>query len=306
MIRTILGDIAPATLGTCLMHEHLLGTPPQPYATHDPDLVLDDTAAALIDLHQLAQAGGQAIVEMTPIDYGRNPVGLATLARQSGLHIIAVTGFLKEQFCGALVAALSDRQLVQRLLTDITVGMDDTPYRAGVIKAGSSLGIITPSEHRVFMAAALAHHQSGALISTHTEAGTMGIEQVDLLTQAGVRPERILIGHCDRNHDRDYHLRLLDRGVTIGFDQIGKSKYGTDQQRARAIADYVARGHASQITLSCDIARRSNLRGYTADAPGFAHLLREFLDELHAAGVSDNTFYQLTVENPRRCLAFSV
>ncbi len=304
IIRTVLADIDPGELGPCLMHEHLLGTPPAPIADHD--LVLNDVAAALVDLHLLKQAGGTALVEMTPCDYGRNPAGLAALAAKSGLHIVAVTGFLKEAFCADMVAAVSNAQLVESMICDLTTGMDGGPYRAGVIKAGSSYDAITPNERRVFVAAAAAHLATGALISTHTEAGTMGLEQVDLLVGAGVRPQRILIGHCDRRLERDYHLRLFERGVTIGFDQIGKHKYAADLERALLIAEYVALGYAGQITLSGDIARRSNLRGYTATAPGFAYLWGPFRELLMAAGVSATTFTQLTVENPRRCLAFSV
>jgi len=304
MIRTIRADILPSELGPCLMHEHLLGTPPAPVLDHD--LVLNDVAAALVDLQLLKHAGGRALVEMTPCDYGRDPAGLAYLAAESGLHIIAVTGFLKEAFAGHLVASVSDAHLVATMIRDLTTGMDGGPYRAGVIKAGSSYQVITPNEQRVFRAAAAAHHATGALISTHTEAGTMGLEQVDLLIGAGVRPHRILIGHCDRRCERDYHLRLLARGVTIGFDQIGKQKYAPDHERAVLIAEYVARGYAGQITLSGDIARRSNLRGYTPTAPGFAYLWGPFREQLHEAGVSPAVFTQLTVENPRRCLAFSV
>lgn len=306
MIRTVLGDIAPHALGPCHMHEHLLGRPPAPHAHQDPDLILDDVAAALVDLTLLAQTGGRALVEMTPCDYGRDPAGLAYVAAQSGVHIIAVTGYLKETFCGDLVAPMSDEQLVAGMLHDLTKGMGETTYRAGVIKAGSSHGIITPTERRIFMAAAEAHRATGALISTHTEAGTMGQEQVALLVGAGVRPQRILIGHCDRRLERDYHLRLLEQGVTIGFDQIGKHKYGADTERARLIAEYVALGYAAHICISCDIARRSNLRGYTANAPGFAYLWGPFRELLQEAGVSPAAFQQLTVENPRRCLAFSV
>ena len=306
MIRTVLGDIDPQELGPCHMHEHLLGRPPEPYASQDPDLILDDVAAALVDLTHLAQAGGRALVEMTPCDYGRDPAGLAHISAASGIHIIAVTGYLKESFCGDLVAPMSDEQLVAGMIRDVHTGMNDTPYRAGVIKAGSSHGIITPTERRIFAAAAAAHRATGALISTHTEAGTMGQEQVALLVGAGVRPQRILIGHCDRRLERDYHLRLLEHGVTIGFDQIGKHKYGADTERARLIAEYVALGYGTQICISCDIARRSNLRGYTPSAPGFAHLWGPFRELLQAAGVSPEAFQQLTVENPRRCLAFSV
>ena len=48
-------------------------------------------------------------------------------------------------------------------------------------RIGSSEGKITPLEEKVFIAAALAHNQTGRPLSTHTSFSTMGLEQLALL-----------------------------------------------------------------------------------------------------------------------------
>ena len=69
MIRTVTGDISPAALGICSAHEHLLGRPHDPAA--DEDLCLTDERAAAAELAGFYAAGGRALVEMSPADYGR-------------------------------------------------------------------------------------------------------------------------------------------------------------------------------------------------------------------------------------------
>ena len=306
VIRTVRGDIAPHTLGICAMHEHLLGRPPAPF-DDDVDLVLDDVRAVQHDVRHFHHAGGRAIVEMTPIDYGRNIHGLVHIAHACDVHIVAVSGFLKEKFAHDWLIDQSPAHLSQRLINDITIGVDGTPYRAGLLKAASSLHQITPLEQTAFVAAAYAQHATGASISTHTEAGTMAHAQIDLLTSYAVPVDRIIIGHCDRLLDHAHHQSLLHRGVTIGYDQIGKSKYASDQRRAALIAALCAEGFAPQLVLSCDIARRSGLRGYGhTQAAGYAHLITDFVMHLRAAGVSDAHVTQMLVTNPARLLSIEV
>ena len=96
IIRTVLGDILPEEFGICYPHEHLLGRPPQAYSK--PDLVLDNEAAAAVELAWFRAAGGSALVEMSTPDYGRNPEGLQRLSQVSGVHIVAATGLNKEKF----------------------------------------------------------------------------------------------------------------------------------------------------------------------------------------------------------------
>lgn len=270
-IRTVLGDIPPDTLGITHLHEHLLTHPPA--IAGDEDYTMASEEAAIAELRDFQAQGGQAIVEMTPRDYGRDPVGLKRLAQATGVHIVMVTGWLKEKFAAPLVADLSVSQLADLLIQDIETGIEGV--KAGVIKAGSSLNQITPLEEKCFHAAAIAQRETGALISTHTEAGTMALEQVDLLTSAGVPAERILIGHTDRLLKWELHCELANRGVTLGYDQISKSKYYPDWLRLDFIRHLAEAGFSDQIALSCDLARQSNWVSY-GGKPGLAYLLRDF------------------------------
>jgi len=301
IIRTVLGDIAPDGLGFCHPHEHLLAIPPEPYATEEPDLVLDSESAAQSDLLDFYQSGGRALVEMTPIDYHRNPAGLKRLSEATGVHIICVTGFLKEKFAAPFVSDETVERLAERFVHEIEIGIEDTGVRAGVIKAASSLNKITPNEEKVFRAAAIAHHKTGALISTHTEMGTMALEQAAMLLKEGVHPSRILIGHLDRNLDWELHLALAQTGVYFGFDQISKTKYYPDETRVDFILRLIEAGFGQQIMLSSDLARKSNYPGY-GGKPGLTYLSENFVPMLRDAGLNETIIMDMLIRNPARAL----
>lgn len=304
IIRTITGDIAPENLGICLPHEHLLGRPPAPYDTQDPDLVLDDLESSLQEARDLRGTGVDSLVEMTPIDYHRDPAGLRTISEKSRLQIICATGYLKDKFCTPFVSQMTIDQLAEQFITEIQVGIGETDIRAGVIKAASSLNTITDNERKVFQAAAIAQQETGALISTHTEAGTMAREQIERLTSAGVAPDRILIGHLDRNMDWEYHQQVADTGVYFGYDQISKVKYYPDELRVEFICRMIEAGHGAQLMLSTDIARRSEFGAY-GGSPGHSVFMQNFVPMLHESGLSAGTINILIRDNPKNALTLS-
>ncbi len=302
IIRTVCGDIAPSVLGVTYMHEHVLTSPPESVA--DPDFRMDNSAAAERELGSFHAAGGRALVEMTTRDYGRNPTGLQQLSAATGVHVVCVTGWQKHIHCYTWVAERSVSELANQMIHEITVGIDGLPIRAGVIKASSSLNTITDVEHKVFQAAALAQRATGALITTHTEAGTHALQQVDLLGTLGCDPTRLLIGHLDRCMEYEYHLALVRQGVTIGYDQIGKEKYAPDTQRADYIARLCEAGFAHQIALSCDMARRSSWPSYGGwGGPGLTTIVWRFAGLLRERGVPSATIAAMLVQTPARLLA---
>lgn len=301
MIRTVLGDIEPAALGVTYAHEHLLMMPPA--HIEDRDLELPSEDAATQDLNFFRAAGGSTIVEMTPRDYGRSAEGLRRISERSGVNVIAVTGFIKEHSAGPLVEGRSINELADEMSRDVTDGINGTNTRAGVIKGGSSLNKITPNEEKVLRAAARAYAATGAPISTHTERGTMALEQVELLLSEGVSTEHILIGHMDRNLDWDYHLAVARTGVTLGFDQISKEKYYPDSQRIDFIKRLISEGFGSQIVLSGDFARKSYFPSY-GGGPGLTYILWRFVPLLREHGVEQSAIDQMLIHTPARLFSF--
>lgn len=303
-IRTVLGDITPSELGVCYPHEHLLGRPPAGMDTED--LTLDSEEAALRELGWFKQAGGKAVVELSTPDYGRDAAGLRRLSQASGVHIICTTGYNKEKFSEPFLRGASVDELSRRFIREVEHGIDGTGVQAGVIKAASTLERISPLAEVHILAVARAHLATGAPITTHTEAGTMAYEQVELLRSEGVLPEKVIIGHMDRKLEWEHHLRVARTGAYLGFDQLSKEKYYPDRVRIDFIKRLVAEGFGKQILLSGDMAKRSYLPGYgSGGGPGYTYILWRFLPWLREEGLPEDVIQDLVVNNPARALQFT-
>ncbi len=97
---------------------------------------------------------------------------------------------------------------------EATVGIEGTGIKPGVFKLASSKGSITNYERSFFVAAAKVSSEEGIPIITHTQEGTMGPEQADLLISSGADPKRINIGHMGGNTDIQYHLNTWQKACT--------------------------------------------------------------------------------------------
>ncbi len=303
-IRTVLGLISSDQLGITACHEHVLWYPPDSMALEDPDLGLDSIPAAVAELRYFKSLGGSAVVEMTTAEIGRSPLELKQISQSTGVHIIAVTGHHKHKFSAASLENQSVEQIADRMVHELTIGMGDTGVHAGAIKAATSLNQATDIETRVIMAAGLAHQKTGAPVSTHTEAGTFAVQQAEMLLQAGVSPHKLLIGHLDRNLPRDVYFQLARMGIFLGFDQIGKEQYWSDEERAKLVVDLIEAGYSNQILLSSDRARKSSWKVHNPQTLGLGHILLDFIPRLKQLGVDESTITTLLVGNPARFLDF--
>ena len=182
IIRTVLGDISPADLGPCDAHEHLfLDTPAQPGEE------FLDRDKAVEEAQTLVAAGGRSLVDWTPLGLGRDLDGLAQVARETGLHVVAATGLHRD----AHYAEDSPYRAAEPdALADSFVA--ELGERCGIIKAGASYHHLTPFEERAFEAAAAAHARTGAPVCVHTQHGTMGLALVERLGRLGVPAQSIV------------------------------------------------------------------------------------------------------------------
>lgn len=300
-VMTSLGPIDPDALGFTLHHEHVFNLA-NPLNAADSDLVLDDPAASLTDLELYFAAGGRAIVDMGPADYGRSVTDLRWIAQRSPVHLIISTGHHKDLICAPYLGECDVDSIVANNLRDLQEGIDGADVRAGVVKAGTNLNEITAIERRVLEAAARTQVASGAPISTHTERGTMALEQFAILTAAGADPARIILGHLDfRLDDVPYLLEVLKTGAFVSFDQWSKTKYAPDEERASVLFTLADAGYLTQLLISGDMARKSNHLGYGGTI-GFDYFLDRVPLFLMDAGFDAPSVRQIFVDNPARAL----
>lgn len=313
IVRTVLGDIEPGALGATYMHEHLIIDSPL-VEDRMPEIHLPSVDEACAEVERCRSAGLDAVVDAIPAAAGRDVVRLAEISAATGLHIVATTGLHTSRWYPgrrwAMDAPVS--VLAGLFIADIEEGVDRydytgpiidrTEHQAGIIKV-ATMGDITDRDRRLFAAAAEAHRRTGAPILTHCEAGVGGVEQVEIFGELGVGLDRVMLSHTDKVLDAAYHRDLLASGVNLVYDQALRQPPEEEEGTAWLIAEMIDAGHADQLMLGTDGARRS-MWSTLGGAPGLDWLLTGFSIALEDRGIDIMMRNRLFVTNPARFLSF--
>jgi phosphotriesterase-related protein len=336
-VQTVLGPVDPGDLGATQTHEHLLidligrmgpraETPEELARWGEPitlrnaydvrrhirlfsqNLQLADVDEAIEELRAFAAAGGGTIVDLTTIDLGRRPDALVRIAREAGVHVVMGTAFYVHDFHPPEVAQMSEEQIAEVFVRDLTVGEP----RAGIIGEIGMTWPHHPDEVTVLRAAVRAQLQTGAPLSIHPGRDPDALlAAVGVVEEAGGDLSRTVIGHIDRTLTRreDIHA-LAERGVYVEFDLFGQeSSYydldtridmPNDAMRIDHIASLLERDHGDQILVSQDICRKAHLQRYGGE--GYGHLLSRVVPMMRRKGLSDDEIDALLIENPARLL----
>jgi len=298
IIRTLLEDVPPARLtGITLFHEHLsmARANGQPIFYDDTGLLADEVKACAAD-------GVSCIVDAGVQGLGRKIDALRTIARQSGMLIVAGGGLHAKSDYPADVSRKTADQVADDFVALATA------ERWGVIgEMGTGTAVpMDPEERKAFQAAAMAHVRTGLPIITHTSDGCArcALEQVDVLEAAGANLRRVVIGHLNDipSDPAAAPIAIARRGANLGFDHSARPDDPRADEYVRTILAVLEAGYEDRVFLSSDFASAKYLR--KNGGPGIDMTVTTFVPRLRRAGVGDGTIRRILVENPRRLLAF--
>ncbi|MGC6586518.1 phosphotriesterase family protein, partial [Paenibacillus sp. Dod16] len=292
----------------------------------EDDLLLDDKEKSKLDVLDFKQHGGRSIVDATAIDYGRDVQAVQEIAVETGIHIVGTAGFnksflwdakIKEELKPLIghyetyaqwIEAKSINELADFVIREVEEGLEGTSFKAGQVKFGTGYNRITPLEEKTLRAVARAHHETKAPIHSHTEVGTMALEQIELLKSEGVDLSFLSLGHMDRNPDPYYHEQIAATGAFMSFDGIGKIKYAPESTRISLILELVRKGFEDQILISGDTARKTYYKHYDQGL-GLEYIISKwvprFVDEANRNGFDGPKLVEkFFVSNPANCFSF--
>jgi phosphotriesterase-related protein len=335
IIRTILKDVKPEELagGATLFHEHMSlaedflprwvqyqraaraaeaaakgGTPPPagrgtpPAAANPPNppatpqkFFMDDLDLMVEEMKAAKADGVACLVDGGHEDMGRKIENLKIMSERSGLPIVASGGFYAQPFYPAEVADWSEDQIVDVLVKRA----HEQPIGAfGEIGTWTEM---TASEKKVFRAIGRAHLKTNLPIFTHSDYGRGVAEQLDAFESVGVKPERICIGHVGglREADPATVKAICQRGAFVGYDRQGGPGDAPNVPQVKALIDA---GYAANLLFASDLSSANQLKKNKGG--GYGKTITVFVPKLRDAGVPDNVLHSITVDNPRRFLAF--
>lgn len=304
VVRTALKDVAPQSLGVIAFHEHLhmssslgiKGGPgaPQPgvHFSEDFDLMVEELRAASRD-------GVTCFVDAGHADQGRRASYVRQLSKHSGVHVVVSGGYHSEASYPPEVRRMSEEELADELVRYADA------ERWGAFGAIGVWADFTETEKRVARAVSRAHAQTGLPVFTHTPAGKWAVEQLELYVSMGVSPRHMAIGHLNNLVDdltATVHKTIAKRGAYVGVDQVGRDP-AHDAKVIPIVKSIIDAGYADNILFGSDGGSSEDILRKKG-GPGYARAMTVFLPKLHAAGVPEAITRRITIENPRRFLAF--
>ena len=345
-VLTVNGPIDPDDLGTTMMHEHIfinnviLGDEFDNPSRHPPsaatkldfynrpltidilgavlmgyrnkdNLILGGEQTAIEELRDYRMQGGNGVVDVTSIGLGRDPQGLRRVANATQIHIIMGSSWYTKDYHPKEMDERSVESLTQEIVRDVTVGVGDSWIRSGIIGAVGTVGNpLTPNEIKVIRASGRASRLTGAAVSLHTTPGITEHEKIlDLLQAEGTDLGRVIVGHSDwLVKELPFLKRLLERGVYIEFDHLGKLsrlRKGTTGHVdvSGGIVKLIQMGYPDRILLSQNVNRKVHLKAYGGLGYSFVHEL--FIPLLRRLGLTEEQVEMMVVTNPKRVLTFA-
>jgi phosphotriesterase-related protein len=270
------------------------GVQPNGFFMQDVDYMTDE-------LERAKKEGIGCIVDAGHPDMGRDPQFLKTISQKSGLPIVLGGGFYTQPFYPKEISTMSEEQITRALVKQC----EDDPV--GVFGEIGSWDDISTDERKVFRAVGKAHLATNVPIFTHTGIpGKSALEQLDLLEDVGVKPNRIVIGHLGNltpqasgDNTLAVQRAICRRGAFIGFDRQGGPGDGPQVAMVMSLLDA---GYADNLMFSADISGVGTME--KAGGQGYAKTWTVFVPKIKAAGASDAVLHQIMYDNPRRFLAF--
>jgi len=121
-------------------------------------------------------------------------------------------------------------EMAETFIKEITEGIGGSGIKAGIIKVATQANRISPCEEMVLRAAARTAKATGTRITTHTDDGAMGREQLDIFAAEGVNLRHVIVGHsCGQP------LNSPSQMPTMGVPEAGSAGLAETPHVARII-----------------------------------------------------------------------
>lgn len=332
LVQTVDGIIRVSDLGITLPHEHVImdftcAWIPDPDNMYMPNqsfdfslvtaarqnpqiirsnLVLDEFAEE--EVSYFSQSGGKSIVELTSEGLFPNPDRLKYIAGVCNLKIIAGCGYYRHIAQDPIVLKLKSNQITENILNSFYCGIHGTDIKAGVIGEIGTTFPLHPFEYESLVGSSKAQQILGAALYIHPDiAKYCHLEILDIVERSGANLQKTAICHVDQLLDTNWHNKIAERGVYLGFDTIGSEFIydGIDEpkdwQRVESLLRLLDRGLIDQILLSHDMCYKIQYHKYGGYS--YDHIITNIIPLLKKHGVSDREISKMMVDNPARLLS---
>ncbi|MCG8155417.1 hypothetical protein JMY81_12345 [Brenneria goodwinii] len=259
IIETVCGGLDENAVVKASAHEHLFADFHSP---SDAGFMQVDwraiTQTCITSVQELRRQDVNLFIDWTTKSLGRNALMMRDISIQTGMNIVAATGFYKQLIPNGYENLTVD-ELAEHFYAELADGIDGTPMRAGFIKIATTEAGPTKEEVRIHRAAALAANKAGAAIALHSPYEIATETVVNTLCQENFDLTRLVWGHAQCS-PAAAQLKQAERGVVLAFDGISTDNdaffHGPtdDESMLERIEMLANAGFSNQILVSTDAA----------------------------------------------------
>ena len=342
-VQTVLSLMEPGDLGVTLTHEHLLfdgtvvHTEPQEATAkalyHQPisqenlgyirhydapnadNGLLTDVETAISEASLYKRRGGDSLVDATSIGIGRDPDGLATISRATGLNIVMGSSYYVDAAHPTDMDERDEQSLVDEIVADVTAGVGPHRVKAGIIGEVGCSWPLTDNERKVLRASGRAQQITGAPLLIHPGRNESApLEIIEVLSEVEADLSRTIMGHLDRTVSlRPTLKRIAESGCFMEWDLFGREEsfyaanlaidMPSDAKRIDDIAWIGGEGYWDKVVVAHDICSKDRLIKYGGH--GYGYLPSQIVPRMRARGYGDENVDNVMVLNPATALTFA-
>ncbi|XP_062608598.1 phosphotriesterase-related protein-like [Saccostrea cucullata] len=342
-VQTVLGPVEPGALGITMTHEHLsldslaLGLPIDPkykYLEEAP-VALDnlwyirqypysnrpnldlrtENAAVVEEMDFYKKNGGGTLVENTTLGIKRDIKFYHYVARETGVNVIAGTGFYVESSRPETLKMTSE-EMEEVMKTDLLHGADGGEIKCGIIGEIGCSWPLGKSERTAIQAAAKVQSELGCPVNIHPGRDSKApFEIIRVYQEAGGDVNKLVMAHLDRTiFDHSQLAEFAALGSYCEYDLFGieTSMYThnynvdmpSDAQRIEKIQFLIDQGFEDKIVIAQDIHTKHRLMKFGGH--GYSHILLNVVPQMLNKGISQTTIDKILKENPKKWLSMKV
>ncbi|ESP05143.1 hypothetical protein LOTGIDRAFT_103064, partial [Lottia gigantea] len=286
-----------------------------PYS-HLSNLQIDssDEETIIEELKYLKAHGGSGIVENSTVGLHPDINFIKRASVESGVKIVAATGFYVDGFQDETTRALSVEKLCERIRHDIIEGVRETGIKCGVIGEVGCTWPLSEFEKRSVQASAIMQQELGAPVIFHPGRNQEApFETLQVFLEAGGKTDKAVMSHLDRTFlDESRLLEFANTGIYCEYDLFGieMSDYQlcpsfdmpSDGQRIQWIKLLLDNGYDDKVLIAHDMHTKHRLMKYGGH--GYSHILLNILPYMERRGITQQEIDKILIHNPRKWLTF--
>jgi predicted metal-dependent phosphotriesterase family hydrolase len=287
-VMAVSGPVSPSSLGVVDAHNHLWIEALDDVSPDSPHLTEYDPI--LSELKEYVQAGGTAIVDCQPGGCGRNGNKLLQLSGESGVTVIAATGFHRRTYYspGWWLWEASSQEIAGYFMDEVQNGLKESLQQPETVKAGlikcACESTLRETPQAPLEAAAWAAAELGLCVEVHTERGADAEAILDYFVAHGVQAGQIVLCHMDKAPDLGLHRSLAEAGACLEYDTFYRPKYAPDTKVWPLIQKMVLNGFDHNVALATDMAEASMWK-HIGGGPGLIGLMNQIRPCLEKMGL---------------------